>query len=178
VVVVEVAVVRVRAVVVWVGVEVEEVEVKGSALAVLGAGVGVAVEVMGWAGHSWCLQQGAACIAKQRLAVSGLSCSGKDPWMRHLTTSKSPAYNPELVCSHQMLIEASRRWEVTARRPGKLRPLTILRPRPGGPFNLALSGLRNSVAGQLGSRESISLQHVTKEEGGTQYCQGISWSKA
>jgi hypothetical protein len=66
VVVVEVAVVRVRGVVVWVAVEVEEVEVKESALAVLEAGVVGAVEEMGWAGHLWSLQEGAACIARQQ----------------------------------------------------------------------------------------------------------------
>jgi hypothetical protein len=63
---VEVEVGRVRGVVVWVGVEVEEVEVKGGALAVLGAGVAGVVEEMGWSGHLWCLQQGAACTAQQQ----------------------------------------------------------------------------------------------------------------
>jgi hypothetical protein len=86
VVVVEVAVVRVRGMVVWVGVEAEEAEVKGGALLVMGAGVVVAVEEIGWAGRWWSLLKGAACIAQHgsSLADSALSCSGKDPWMRHL----------------------------------------------------------------------------------------------
>jgi hypothetical protein len=87
---VAVVVVRVRGVVVWVAVEVEEVEVKGIALAVLGAGVGVAVEEMGWAGHLWSLQQGAACTAQQQPGMSLLVV--QHPWMRHPTTSKSPAH--------------------------------------------------------------------------------------
>jgi hypothetical protein len=153
VVVVEVGVERVRGVVVWVGVEVEEVEVKGSAVAVLGAGVGVAVEEMGWAGHSWGLQEGAACTAQQqpgcrRICLVRVRILGRDtqpqPQILH-TTWRPP-------CSHPLQIAARRMREVEAWCPGELRHLTILGPRPGGPFCLALSALSDTVAfaGKLG----------------------------
>jgi hypothetical protein len=152
--VVEVVVGRVRGVVVWVGVEVEEVEVKGSALAAMGAGVGVAVEEMGWAGHSWGLQEGAACTAQQILAISEhVLRFCQHPWMRHTNHQQVLHTTWRPPCSHPLQIAASRMWEVTARCPGKLRALTILRPRPGGPFYQVLTALSNTatVVGQLGS---------------------------